>query len=157
MSSTTMARRWFALLCALALLLVAPGASVALAGTGPSVMGGGAGFFPATSPAFPGDRIQVELTARSLPGGTFQGEFNIVHHRASGGLFAYLNGVVDCLTVAGNTAVVTGTITQGFTALGIPPAGQRVSMTIVDGGVDTFGIEVSLISGVRCWAVTVSH
>lgn len=104
----------------------------------PSVTGGGAG--PLDS-----DRVQVQLTARGTDG-TAKGRFNIVHHTPDG-IFAHLAGEVDCLAVTGPTAVVTGTITEGFDDLGIDPIGERVSLVIRDQRVDSVGMDVSFVSG----------
>jgi hypothetical protein len=47
-----------------------------------------------------------------------------VHHTPDG-IFAHLAGDVDCLSISGSTAVLTGTITEGFDDLGIDPIGER--------------------------------
>lgn len=101
----------------------------------PSVTGGGSG--PLDS-----DRVQIQLTAR----GTASGRFSIVHHTPDG-IFAHLAGEVDCLAIIGSTAVVTGTITEGFDDLGIDPVGDRLSLVIHDGEIDSFDMDVSFVSG----------
>ncbi len=49
--------------------------------------------------------------------------------------------------MTGSTAVVTGTITQGFDDLGIDPVGERVSLVIHDENADSFDMDVSFVSG----------
>ncbi len=114
------------------------GVGVSGATRAPSVTGGGAG--PLDS-----DRVQVELSARGTDSDA-KGRFNIVHHTPDG-VFAHLAGDVDCLAVTGSTAVVTGTITQGFDDLGIDPVGERVSLVIHDENADSFDMDVSFVSG----------
>ena len=72
----------------------------AWASTGSLVTGGGHGFLANR------DQIDISLTAKTLPGSATQGHFSITHHTAGGGLFAHLEGSIDCLTVAANHAVV---------------------------------------------------
>lgn len=116
----------------MALVAAAGGASATPAS---GVNGGGAG-------ALDSDRVQVQLNAR----GTDGGRFNIVHHTPDG-IFAHLAGHVDCVAVTGSTAVVTGTITEGFDDLGIDPVGERVSLVIHDQEVDSVEMDVSFVSG----------
>ncbi|MGH9153125.1 MAG: hypothetical protein ACRD03_12165 [Acidimicrobiales bacterium] len=124
-----------ALASVVALIVSAAGAGATPA---PAVTGGGAG--PLDS-----DRVQVQLTARGT-GSSAKGRFNIVHHTPDG-IFAHLAGDVDCLAVAGPTAVVTGTITEGFDDLGIDPIGERVSLVIHDEAVDRIDMDVAFVSG----------
>lgn len=63
------------------------------------------------------------------------------------GIFTHLAGDVDCLAVTGATAVVTGTITEGFDELGIDPIGERVSLVVRDQPVDSVDMDVSFVSG----------
>ena len=70
------------------------------------------------------------------------GRFNIVHHTPDG-VFAHLAGQTDCVAATGSTAVVTGTITEGFDDLGVDPAGERVSLVIYDHEVDRVDMDVS--------------
>ena len=114
------------------------GVGVAGATRVPSVTGGGAG--PLDS-----DRVQAELSARGTDSDA-KGRFNIVHHTPDG-VIAHLAGDVDCLAVTGYTAVVTGTITQGFDDLGIDPVGERVSLVIHDEIADSFDMDLSFVSG----------
>ena len=123
-------------LAALTALVASPGGAGAT--PPPRVTGGGAG--PLGS-----DRVQVQLTARGTDG-IAAGRFNIVHHTPNG-IFAHLAGDVDCLAVTGATAVVTGTITEGFDELGIDPIGERVSLVIRDQPVDSVDMDVSFVSG----------
>jgi hypothetical protein len=112
--------------------------------TGPSVTGGGAGPFVAGP--FLGDRVQLELNARMLADVAAGGEFDFVHHFANS-VGAHLHGSVDCVSATGNTAIITGTITAGFDFLGVPPEGTRVSFTVVEDTPDSFGFDLSFISG----------
>ncbi len=142
-----MAKRML-LVCAsvAAFLLCAPG--TAAASMGGSVTGGGAGYFPASAQPFPGDRVQLSITARNMPDGRAKGEFNMLHHSASGTLLARIHGRVDCVRVEGNTAVVTGVITKGFaTPFGVPVVGHEVSYTIVDASPDSFAFGVDFLLG----------
>lgn len=115
--------------------LVATGAGATPA---PSVSGGGAG-------AFDSDRVQVQLTGRGSDS-TASGRFTIVHHTPDG-IVAHLTGQIDCLAVTGSTAVVTGTITEGFDDLGIDPVGERVSLVVHDQEIDSVDMDVSFVSG----------
>ncbi len=117
--------------------LVAVGGS-ASATSVPGVSGGGAGRLDS-------DRVHVQLNARGTDG-TASGRFNIVHHTPDG-IFAHLTGDVDCVAFTGSTAVVTGTITEGFDDLGVDPVGERVSLVIHDEEVDTVDMDVSFVSG----------
>lgn len=85
---------------------------------------------------------QVQLNARATDGG----RFNIAHHTPDG-IFAHLAGHVDWVAVTGSTAVVTGTITEGFDDIGIDPIGARVSLVIHDQEVDSLEMNVSFVSG----------
>jgi hypothetical protein len=89
--------------------------------------------------------VHVELTA-SGDGRGGRGRFNILHHTPDG-LFAHLAGDIDCLNIAGTTALVTGSITEGFDDLGIDPGGERVSLLIDDANPDTVAMDVSFVSG----------
>lgn len=68
-------------------------------------------------------------------------------HHTPDGIFAHLAGDVDCLAVTGSTALVTGTITDGFDDLGIDPIGERVSLVIHDQQADSVDMDVSFVSG----------
>lgn len=122
---------------------VVSGAPPADAGTRASVTGGGTAFFAPDAPAFAGDRVELNLTAREGLGGTF----NAVHVMASGGVFTHIAGSLDCLAVSGDVAVATGVITEGFTGIGIEPAGTRVSLRITDGEPDAFAVDLEFFSG----------
>jgi hypothetical protein len=69
-----------------------------------------------------------------------------VHHTPDG-IFAHLAGDVDCLSISGSTAVLTGSITEGCDDLGIDPIGERVSLVIHDGETDSVDMDVSFVSG----------
>lgn len=125
-------------LVAFAALVAGVGDAGAGATRTPSVTGGGAGSLDS-------ERVQVELSARGS-GSDAKGRFNIVHHTPDG-IFAHLAGDVDCLAMTGSTAVVTGTITQGFDDLGIDPVGERVSLVIHHENADSFDMDVSFVSG----------
>jgi hypothetical protein len=125
-----------ALICA----VVAVTTPTALAGT-PIVTGGGKGVFPAGTPLFAGDPIQVELTAHGNP--LESGWFNTVHHSRFGFLIAHFSGDLTCVTKIGNTAFATGIVTHGRTIAGFDPRGIVVAITIVDDGQDDlFGVDV---------------
>jgi hypothetical protein len=104
----------------------------------PSVTGGGTG-------PLGGDRLQVQLSAIGT-GGDANGRFNIVHHTPDG-LFARAVGRVDCLVVAESTAIVTGSVTQGFHELGFDLVGTRVSLVIHDEEIDSVDMDLSFLSG----------
>ena len=112
------------------------------AASAPSVTGGGAGFFAPGGP-FGGDRVQLELIAREGAGGSF----TAVHHLSSGGVFTYLVGSIDCLSVDGNVAVATGTVTQGVAGIGVDPVGTRVSFRVTDSQPDVFDADLAFFSG----------
>jgi hypothetical protein len=124
-----------ALAAVTALVAVGGGAGAA---SGPSVTGGGAGSLDS-------DRVHVQLSARGAQGAT-HGRFNIVHHTPDG-IFAHLAGDIDCLAISGPTAVLTGTITEGFDDLGIDPVGERISLAIHDQETDSLDMDVSFVSG----------
>lgn len=142
-----MGRRFLLIFASVAgLMLLGPG--VAADSSGGSVHGRGSGTFPSSAQPFPGDRVQLKISARNLPDGGVQGHFNMLHQAASGGLLAHIEGDVDCLLVAGNTAVVTGVIRDGFaTPFGIPVVGHEVSYTIVEGHPDSFAFGVDFLVG----------
>jgi hypothetical protein len=115
----------------------------AAAASGSSVNGGGSGFFPLDGPAFAGDRVQLEISARAGQGG----RFNAVHNTAHGAVFTHIVGDVDCVSVEGNVAVATGVITNGFAGSGIDPIGTRVSFRITDAETDVFAVDLEFFSG----------
>ncbi len=135
MTSRINASLFVAAVVATTALVVAAGSASAAPGSG--VSGGGSG--PLDS-----DRVQLQLTA-GVTDGTASGRFNIVHHTPDG-VFAHLAGEVDCVAVTGSTAVVTGTITEGFDDLGVDPVDERVSLVIHDEEVDTVDMDVSFVS-----------
>jgi hypothetical protein len=135
------------LIPALIALLCMTGGVAFAAPTGPSVTGSGTVVLPSgfPVPAFVGDHIQVELSARALPNGGVQGEFSLHHHSANGGLVAELHGKVTCLTIAGNRANATGVIGQGklFENPTFNPAGQTAAVSVVDDSPDRLGFDLS--------------
>jgi len=130
-------RRIITLLATLVLASIGSIGSFAVAGAaGPVVTGGGVGTI-AGGP-FDADTVQIEIGA---------GRFDIVHHSSQGGVFAHLQGYVDCTSDGGGTAVVTGVITAGVDGLGVDPVGERVSIGIIDGAPETMALDVSFFSG----------
>ena len=81
----------------------------ALAAPPSSVVGAGSGVLPAGFGPLAGDRLHVSLSA----GASTPAHFHILHEGKDGGIKAELTGTIDCMTVSGATAYVTGTITQG--------------------------------------------
>jgi hypothetical protein len=117
-------------------------APLALAAGQSSVVGAGSGVLPAGFGPFAGDRLHVALSA----GGSTPDHFQILHENKDGGIRAELTGTVDCISVSGTTAYVTGTITQGRVteAPGFDPAGQTAAITVVDAGTsDQAGVDLS--------------
>lgn len=146
----TAARVLTAALAASGALLAGP-ASPVTATPSPSVQGSGVGFFPDDHPHFPGDRVQVQVSARDVPADQV-GRFTVLHHNADGGLFAHLHGYVDCVQVTAGQAIATGTITEGSDAITPDgdPTGETLFLRIVDGdpnAADAFAIDVSFVSG----------
>lgn len=129
-------------LVAAALLLVGF-AAPAHARAAAAITGGGSGSFSADAPVFAGDRVQLEVTARE----SGSGRFNAIHLLASGGVFTRIEGVIDCLAVAGDVAIATGVVTAGVAGTGVDPVGSRVSFTIVDGNPDVFAVDLAFFSG----------
>jgi hypothetical protein len=111
------------------------------------VVGGGAGFFPDDSPAFPGERVRLDLTARDLGDARAKGRFTALHYTAAGRVYTQLQGYVDCLAVDGDVAVATGVITRGFAGSGADPVGTRVSFRVTDGEPDVFAVDLAFFSG----------
>jgi hypothetical protein len=113
-------------------------ADPAVASNGSTVHGGGSGPLDT-------DRVDIELSARGQ-GATAHGRFTIVHHTPDG-VFAHLSGDIDCLSIQGSRAIVTGTITEGFDDLGVDPKGERVSLVVHDEHQDVVDVDVSFVSG----------
>jgi hypothetical protein len=114
----------------------------ALAAAPSSVVGAGSGVLPAGFGPFAGDRLHVALSTR----GSAPAHFQILHENKDGSIRAELTGTVDCISVSGTTACVTGTITQGRVteAPGFDPAGQTAAITVVDAGTsDQAGVDLS--------------
>lgn len=145
MTTLRRTRPLLALVGGLMLLAVSP--APAGAGAASSVAGGGAAYFPDDSPVFPGDRVQLDVTARDLGDAGAKGRFTAIHHTAAGGVFTQLQGTVDCLAVEGDIAVATGVITHGFTGIGVDPVGTRVSFEITDAEPDVFAVDLEFFSG----------
>lgn len=129
---------------AISALIAGPVLAMAAAGpagagaAGPSVQGGGSGPLDQ-------DRVGITISARG-EGTDATGRFTVEHHTPDG-LFAHLAGDVDCLSVSGSTAVVTGTIRNGFDGLGVDPVGERVSFRVTSGSGNEVGLDVSFFSG----------
>jgi hypothetical protein len=123
-------------------MILGANAPQAFAGASDAVVGAGSGALPAAFGPLTGDRIHVSLTVQ----GSNQGRFQILHEGKDGGVKAELTGTIDCVTVSGTTANVTGTITQGRVteAPGFDPAGQTAAITVVDNGTaDQAGVDLS--------------
>ncbi|MCA1697769.1 MAG: hypothetical protein LC790_02235 [Actinobacteria bacterium] len=103
----------------------------ALASTQPSVTAGGAVVLPAFFEEFAGDHVQLHVTARQRADGGVQGRFSIVHHRPPG-VHASGSGVVTCMTVTGNEAVVSGVFTHGVLSDGTELSGHVATFTLID-------------------------
>jgi hypothetical protein len=126
-------------------VLMGASAPQALAGTTGPVEGAGSGALPASFGPLAGDRIHVVLSARGSEGPS-QGHFQIVHEGKGGGVKADVTGTIDCVSLSGTTAYVTGTITEGRVteAPGFDPAGQTAAITVVDDGTsDQAGVDLS--------------
>jgi hypothetical protein len=126
------------------ILAMIMGANVpqAFAGASDSVVGAGSGVLPAAFGPLAGDRLHVSLTVQ----GSSPGRFQILHEGKDGGVKAKLTGTIDCVTVSGTTAYVSGTITQGRVteAPGFDPAGQTAAITVADNGTaDQAGVDLS--------------
>jgi hypothetical protein len=126
-------------------------AAASAAPPSPSVTGSGNVVLPSGFPvaAFVGDTVQIELSARHLPDGSIQGEFNFHHHSRNGGLVADLHGTVTCLNVVGNRANATGIVDHGqlFLNPAFNPAGQVVALSAVDNDPDRVGFDLSFFPG----------
>jgi hypothetical protein len=110
-----------------------------------SVVGAGSGELPASFGSLAGDRLHVALSGRGSTG-----RFQIVHEGKDGGVKADLSGTIDCISVSGTTAYVTGTITEGRVAdaPGFDPAGQIAAITVVDqAATDQAGVDLSFFGG----------
>jgi hypothetical protein len=140
-----------------ALLVVASVAIFAMAavpaqaaGGGAAVTGGGSGLFPAAFGSLAGDRLHIEVSAETMPGGSVAGVVHILHQHAGGGLFAELTGTVQCMRVEGSHAWVSGTLTAGRLAEAprFDPTGQTFAVAVVDGGTgDAAGLDLSFFGG----------
>jgi len=96
-----------------------------------SVTAGGAVELPAEFGESAGDHVQLHVTARQGPDGSAQGRFSIVHQRPPG-LWARASGIVTCLAVSGDRAVVTGVITHGNLREGGDVSGDIATFTLSD-------------------------
>ncbi|MDQ1727846.1 MAG: hypothetical protein QOK14_1891 [Frankiaceae bacterium] len=122
-------------------------AAPAPASTQPSVTAGGGDLLPAQFGEFAGDRVQLDVTAHQRPDGSPQGRFSYVHHNAPG-VLARGSGIVTCLTVNADRAVVTGVITEGAFRGGGDPSGEIATFTLVNNGTtDVAGFAFSFRDG----------
>ena len=106
-------------------------AAPALASTQPSVTAGGAVVLPAPFEEFAGDHVQLHVTARQRADGGVQGRFSIVHHSPPG-VYGRGSGVVTCMEVDGNQAVVSGVFTHGGLSDGTDLSGHVATFTLID-------------------------
>ena len=131
-------------------ILVAAGTSPAAqnASGGPlaTVTGSGTAVFPAWTPVA-GDTEEISVDARIAADGTVKGRFKVIHRLASGIVSGNVAGDVTCLTVVGNTALLSGFITNGKLpgVSGVDPIGAKVALSIVDNGdaADAVGVDSS--------------
>jgi hypothetical protein len=106
----------------------------------------GSGRAPSPVPIEVGRTVLLELSARMLPDGSVQGHFTTHNFPATGEKPAIGVGDIDCLRVAGNMALASGTIKGGFVPGFGNPAGEKVTILIIDDGDhDIFTIEVSFL------------
>jgi hypothetical protein len=132
-------RRVIACMAAVAWVLL--GAGSAAATSAPFVTGSGKGPFPLAPES--GEVVQLEVTARQLPNGSFQGRFNAHHFLPGGEMPGLLQGELTCLAVNGNVATMTGLATHGK-LFGVELEPFEVAITIIDNGAhDLFAIEVA--------------
>ena len=132
--------------CLVALGVAAPAQATSTA----SVRGEGSGLFPAAFGTIAGDRLHIEVSARTLANGTTTGTVRVVHHHVGGPLVARLHGTVTCMQVDDATAWVSGTITGGkiLESPGFDPTGQTFAITIQDhGSSDAAGLDLSFFGG----------
>lgn len=128
-------KRKTALLSVAATLMIVclTAAAPAAASTQPSVTAGGAVVLPALFDELAGDHVQLHVTARQRAYGGVQGRFSIVHHRPPG-VFGRGSGVVTCMAVNGNQAVVSGVLTHGTLSDGTDLSGHIGTFTLIDDG-----------------------
>ena len=108
--------------------------------------GSGTAVFPAGTP-IPGDTEEVSVNARIAADGSVKGHFHVIHRFASGVISGDVRGDVTCLTIVGNTALLSGVITHGKLpgVPGVDPIGAKVALIIVDNGPvgDAVGVDSS--------------
>ncbi|MGD9890064.1 MAG: hypothetical protein AB7R89_30270 [Dehalococcoidia bacterium] len=142
-----------------------PATSVPAGTPGALVVGAGTTTLGERFPEeFRGDRIVVALNAIALPGQATRGTFTITHREPDGALFADLRGHVNCLSIEGDHAVVTGVITTANTP-GLPGGevheGMLAAIVVRDGGDNdrmawTFGDPEMVPDGAELPAVAVA-
>jgi hypothetical protein len=128
--------------CGLVLVLASAAPAARLA----AVSGSGTAVFPAGTPVA-GDTEEISVTASVAADGSVKGHFQVIHRLASGGISGNVGGEVTCLEVVGNTALVSGFVTNGKLpgVPGVDPIGAKVALTIVDNGdaPDAVGVDSS--------------
>lgn len=137
------------------LLLAALGSSLtgipsAVAASPPQVRGQGSGIY--LYPPFTGDRVEIALESSGT-----SGRFAVTHFDKLGNVFDQLSGTITCVSITGNTASTTGTITA---ATPIPVigdvSGKAFAITVVDNGdQDLVGVSYPLDEIAPCtsWPV----
>jgi hypothetical protein len=134
--------------CGLLLVVAgtAPVAGIASESTLATVTGTGTAAFPPGTPVA-GDTEEISVDARIAADGSVKGRFKVVHRFASGVVSGNVGGDVTCLTIVGNTAVLSGFITNGKLpgVPGVDPIGAKVALSIVDNGgaPDAVGVDSS--------------
>jgi hypothetical protein len=111
------------------------------------VTGSGTAVFPPETGPVAGDTEEISVDARIAADGSVKGRFKVVHRLASGGISGNVSGDVTCLTIVGNTALLSGFITNGKLpgVPGVDPIGAKVALSIVDNGdvADAVGVDSS--------------
>ena len=126
-------------LAAVASTVAAMGAASAgvSAGREGRLVGAASGNLPERFGPNAGDPVKFEIDARGVPGAT-TGTFKVFHGKGtSGEVLGKFEGDITCLMAAGEVAIATGVITDGYVnAPGIDrdATGKKVSFTVHDDG-----------------------
>lgn len=125
-----------------ALILVLSGLPPAAASSPGQVSGQGSGIY--LHPPFTGDRVAITMETPAGTSGT--GRFDVIHFDKLGDVFAHLTGAVTCVSVSGNRAFTTGTITSGHAPDAVGDVvGKAFAITLVDHGAkDLAGVSYPL-------------